>query len=66
MTIIHTRPIIWPETYDREFARAQTPDGWQFIQAVIDDPKILSVKKSGYFYVHFLHDKKEMWVFYIP
>lgn len=66
MTTINTRPIIWPETYDSAFAKAQTPVGWKFIEAIITDPKILSEKQSGYFYVHFVYDKKELRVFYIP
>lgn len=66
MATISTRPIIWPETYDSAFAKAQTPYGWQFIEAVIDDPKILEAKTSGYFYVHFMFDKKELRAFYIP
>lgn len=66
MTNINTRPIIWPEIYDGEFAKAQTPYGWQFIESVITDPKIIEEKTSGYFYVQFMFDKGELRVFYIP
>ena len=61
-----TRPIIYPEKYDKDFCLSVLPEGYEFVENVITDPKILAVKESGYYYIHSMTAKKELRAFYIP